>query len=355
MLQLIRTSNQTVITIVTTFLSLLASLFVASLLVLAVGESPIKVFSVFLVHSLFGWENIAFTLFYTTPLLFTGLSVAIAFKVGLFNIGCEGQLYLGSIAATLVALALPTTPSYILLPVVIIAAFMAGGIWGAIPGYLKVRFGSHEVINTIMLNFIAYGISNYLVVGPFKRQGDQLLETEFIPKSAWVFRMHEIFPLIPESVPFNGSIFIALIACLLYWLFFGRTRYGYEMEAAGFSAEVSRYAGIASNRYIILAMFASGGVAGLVATHEVLGFRHTLHDNFSNGIGFFGIAVALLGRSNPIGIILASLLFGVLSRGSLFLDIEFKNLSNDLVVVIQGIIILFVAMNNIFVNLVKAK
>lgn len=333
---------------VTTILSLVAAFLVSALIVFQVGENPVAVFKTFITYSLLSWEGIGFTLFYATPLLFTGLSVAIAFRGGLFNIGAEGQLYMGSIAVALFAASGVDLPPVLMVTACILIAFMVGGIWGIIPGYLKVRFGSHEVINTIMLNLIAYGICNYLVVGPFKRQGDQLLETNFIVESARVTRLDKIFPFLFGDLPLNVAFFLGLLLCFLYWLFFNRLRFGYELQIAGNSAEVSRYAGVNSTKYVVLSMFIAGGVAGLVAVHEVMGFRYTFHDNFSRGVGFMGIAVALLGRNTAVGVILASLLFGILARGSLFLDLNFDKLSNDLVLVIQGIIILFVSMGLIF-------
>ena len=346
-------ANQTLANLVATLISVLAAFFVTGLIVLALGENPLAVLMIFIETSLLSWDGIGYTIFYMTPLLFTGLSVAIAFKAGLFNIGAEGQLYMGTMATALFAAHYANWPSLILVPACMLVAFIVGGFWGAIPGYLKVRFGSHEVINTIMLNLIAYGICNYLVVGPFKRQGDQLLETDFIGENARIFRLHELMPWISKDIPANSSFLLALVLLLVYLVFFRNIRWGYEMQVSGQSNEVSRYAGINSRRYIILAMFVAGGVAGLVAMHEVLGYRYTFHDNFSRGAGFIGIAVALLGRSNAFGIFVAAFLFGMMSRGGLFLDINFDSLSSDLVVVVQGVVILFVAMSGMIERLIK--
>ncbi|MBL0690946.1 MAG: ABC transporter permease [SAR324 cluster bacterium] len=348
-------SKESLSVLATTLLSLVAAFFVSAVIILILGENPVEVFKVFIVASLFSWDGVGFTLFYMTPLLLTGLSVSMAFKGGLFNIGAEGQLYMGSMAVAIFAGSGINLPFYLMIPICILLAFLAGGIWGVIPGYLKVKFGSHEVINTIMLNLIAYGICNYLVVGPFKRQGDQILETEFIAQSARVFRLNKIIPWISESVPVNFALLLTISLCVGYWYFFHKMRYGYEMQVSGHSSEVARYAGINSGRYIILSMFIAGGLAGLVAVHEVMGFRYTFHDNFSRGVGFMGIAVALLGRNNPLGIFMAAFLFGMMNRGSLFIDINFDKLSNDLVIVVQGVIILFAAMSGMFQKLVRSK
>jgi len=317
-------------------------------IVFLVGENPFSVLKVFVESSLLSMDGIAYSLFYATPLLFTGISVAFAFRCGLFNVGSEGQLYMGSIAAAITALYCPNASAFLLIPLLFFVSFFVGGMWGLLPGYFKVKFGSHEVINTIMFNLIAYGICNYLVVIPFKRKGDQILETEFIPQAAHIFRMHEIFPFIKEEIPLNGSFFVAIFLLFAYWIFFKYSRFGYEMKAVGVSPKVADYAGIKAGGYIIFAMFISGGFSGLIAVHEVMGFRYTFHDNFSRGVGFMGIAVALLGRNHPVGIFFAALLFGMLNRGSLFLDIKFEHLSSDLVMVLQGIIILFVGMSGMF-------
>ena len=332
-------------------ISLLCIVFafmVAALLIFMVGSNPWQVFLVFVDNSLFSIDGFGYSLFYTTPLLFTSLSVAFAFRCGLFNIGAEGQLYIGSIATAIAAVYLGGLPSWILIPILISVAFIAGGLWGAIPGYLKVRFGAHEVINTIMLNLIAYGICNYLVLRPFRRQGDQMLETEFIGQNARLFRLQEFFPFFDNNIPLNGAFFLGILLLVVYWLFFKYSVWGYEIKVVGSSPKVAEYAGIPAKKYVVLSMFIAGGLSGLVATHEVLGFRYTYHDNFSNGVGFMGIAIALLGRKHPLGIFLAACLFGMLTRGSLFLDLNFQNLSNDLVIVLQGVIIMFVGTHSIF-------
>jgi general nucleoside transport system permease protein len=328
--------------------SVFAALLVGSVLIIAIGENPLAVYWVFFKNSLFSINGIGYTLFYATPLIFTGLAVAIGFQCGLFNIGGEGQLYVATMAVTLTAIYLAGLPSWLLIPVCFAISFLVGGIWGGIPGFLKARFGGHEVINTIMMNMIAYSLVNYLVVGPFHRKGTQVLETDFIPEAARIPRMHDLLPFIPERIPLNFGFFIALLACLVTYLLLWKTKWGYEIRAVGVSGSVSHYAGISVNKNIVLAMFIAGGFAGMVGIHEVMGFRYTYHDSFSQGAGFVGIAVALLGRNHPVGVVLAALLFGALNRGSLFLDLKFDSLSRDLVLVLQGTIVLFVATDKFF-------
>ncbi len=334
-------------------LAVLASLIAGAVLILLVGENPLEAYWFFLQNSFFSVSGIGYTLFYATPLIFTGLAVAFGFHCGLFNIGGEGQLHMGAMMLALVAIWLNGVSAWILIPVCFLTTFLAGGVWGGIPGYLKAKFGGHEVINTIMMNFIAFGLTNYLVVGPFHRKGTQVLETEFIPEAARIPRLHDWISRVPESLPLNLGFLVALVTCVFVYLLLWKTKWGYEIRAVGASISVAEYAGIPVKRNMILAMFLSGGFAGLVGVHEVMGYRYTYHDSFSNGAGFIGIAVALLGRNHPVGIILASLLFGALSRGGLFLDMQFESLSRDFVMVLQGVIVLFVAMDQLFKKLFR--
>lgn len=335
--------------------SVIASFAAGAILIWVVGENPIDVYWVFLKNSFFSINGFGYTLFYATPLIFTGLAVAFGFRCGLFNIGGEGQLYIGAMAITAVAIWLTGTPAWILVPVLFVTGFLAGGIWGGIPGILKAQFGGHEVINTIMMNFIAYSIVNYLVLGPLKRKGTQVLETSFIPKEGTIPKFNEWFTWIPETQPLNTGFIVALLTCLVVYLILWKTKWGFEIRAVGISNTVAKYAGIGVKKNMVLAMFLSGGFAGMVGIHEVMGFRYTFHDSFANQAGFVGIAVALLGRNHPAGVILAAILFGALNRGSLFLDIEFDQLSRDLVMVLQGIIVLFVATDQLFRGLLKKK
>lgn len=336
-------------------ISVLASFLAGAILIAAVGENPIYVYWVFLKNSFFDLNGLGYTLFYATPLIFTGLAVAFGFRCGLFNIGGEGQLYMGAMAITIVALWMDGTSAWIMIPVLFVTGFLAGGIWGGIPGVLKAQFGGHEVINTIMMNFIAYSIVNYLVLGPLKREGTQVLETSFIPDAGKIPKFNEWFSWIPETQPLNAGFIVALITCALVYVILWKTKWGFEIRSVGISNSVAKYAGIGVKKNMILAMFLSGGFAGMVGIHEVMGFRYTFHDSFANQAGFVGIAVALLGRNHPVGVILAAILFGALNRGSLFLDIEFDSLSRDLVMVLQGIIVLFVATDQLFRGLLKKR
>ena len=333
---------------------------VGGVIILIIGDNPIEVYRLLLTSSFglydalgnFTFDNWGYTLFYATPLIFTGLAVALAFKCGLLNIGAEGQLYIGAFAAAWVGITFAKLPGIMLVPLAMLAALAAGGFWGAVPGYLKARFGAHEVINTIMLNFIAVGLVSYLTQSHFKTQGDPIMQTIPIAEQAHIPRLHSLLaPLgidFPQRIPLNVSFLLALLACLLVWVFLWRTKWGYEVRAVGLNPAAAEYGGISVRKQIILAMALSGALAGMVGINEVLGYRYRYYHDFSRDYGFTGIAVALLGRNHPAGVLLAALLFGALNRGGLFVDIFTDNVSKDLVQVLQAIIILFVAMEALF-------
>ena len=341
-------------------IAVFAAFLLGGLIVLAIGDNPVTVYRL-LISSAFGlfdargnftFDNWGYTLFQATPLIFTGLAVALAFKCGLLNIGAEGQLYIGAFAAAWVGITFATLPGVVLIPMAMLAAMLAGAVWGAIPGVLKARFGSHEVINTIMLNFIAVGIISYLTQNFYKEPGDPIMQTVPIAEQAHLARFAGLLaPLgvnFPRRIPLNISFLLALLAAFLVWVFLWRTKWGYEIRAVGSSPSAAEYGGISVQRQIVLAMALSGALAGMVGINEVLGYRYRYYHDYSPGYGFTGIAVALLGRNHPVGVVLAAILFGALIRGGLFVDIFSDKVSKDLVLVLQAIIILFVAMEMLF-------
>ena len=328
--------------------AVVAAFAVGGVLVLAVGDSPLLTYRLLIGSALTWPDGIGYTLFYATPLIFTGLAVAVAFRCGLLNIGAEGQLTIAAFATAWVGIELAGLPALLLLPLCFLAAILAGGLWGAVPGVLKARFGAHEVITTIMLNFVAVALASYFTQYHYKPAGDPILETVPIGEGAHVARLGRFLPGFPERIPANLAFVLALVVCVLVYLFLWRTRWGYEIRATGASPAAAQYGGIATGRQIVLAMALSGSLAGLVAINEVLGYRYRYYDSFSANYGFTGIAVALLGRNHPAGVVVASLLFGALLRGGLFVDIFTEHVSKDLVLVLQGIIILFVAAEALF-------
>lgn len=320
-----------------------AAFVVGAVVVAAIGDDPFETYEL-LIGSALSWpDGIGYTLFYATPLIFTGLAVAVAFRCGLLNIGAEGQLYVAAFVTAWVGITFADLTAWLLVPLACLAAVLSGAAWGAIPGVLKARFGSHEVINTIMLNFIAVALASYFTQYFYKTPGDAIMQTVPIGENAHIARLGHFVPGFPERIPLNLAFFLALIACVLVYVLLWRTKWGYEIRATGANAAAAEYGGISTRRQIVLAMAISGGLAGMVAISEVLGYRYRYYDGFSVGYGFTGIAVALLGRNHPAGVLLSALLFGALIRGGLFVDIFTERVSKDLVLVLQAMIILFVA------------
>lgn len=311
------------------------------------GENPFYILGIFF-DGAFGTVNsIAYTLFYTTPLIFTGLAVGIGFQGGMFNIGAEGQLYLGAFTAALTGYAFSYLPGLILIPFAIISAAVAGGLWGLLPGYLKGKFGSHEVITTIMMNFIAVGLLSYIVSNFFRKQGTQNLETPDIAEQATLPVVGDIVSFLGFRVeipaPLNVSFIIAIAVAIGLYVFLWKTVIGYELRIGGASPIAARSAGINVTRIALITMFISGAIAGLVGVNEVLGYRHSFLHNFSPGYGYTGIAIALMGKNHPFGIVISAVVFGSLMRGGLLIDIYSDVLSKDIMFVFQGIFILFIA------------
>ena len=325
-------------------LNLGAAFVVSGLIVLLLGENPLEALRL-LIFGAFGYEEaIGYTLFYATSFIFTGLAVAIAFHCGLFNIGGEGQAYVGGLGVALVGLYLGWLPALLVVPLAILAAAAFGGFWAFVPGWLQARRGSHVVITTIMFNFIASALMTYLLVNVLIAPGQQIPETATLPRSAWLPQMHEIAGALGLEIarsPLNLSFVVALACCVLFWLFVWQTRYGYALRVVGQNEAAAVYGGISPARQIMLAMTISGALAGLVALNMIMGAQHRLTLDFTGGFGFVGIAVALMGRNHPVGIVLAALLFGALYQGGSELSFDMPALSRDIVVVIQGLVILF--------------
>ena len=325
-------------------INLSAALVICGLIVLAIGENPIEAMGVMLKGAFVYSGGLGYTLYYTTNFVFTGLAVATAFHAMLFNIGGEGQAYLGGLGAALAAFAVGAAPGIIALPLAVAGAAIAGACWGVIPGYLQAKRGSHIVITTIMFNFIAASIMVWLLAGPMLEPGQQSPQSVPLPGSTHLPKMHEIFGVFGlkiASTPLNASFLLALVALAVFWVLIWRTRLGYRIRAVGQNPQAAHYAGINVPRTIIIAMAIAGAFAGLLATNEILGISHRVILNYTAGYGFTGIAVALMGRNHPVGIFLAALLFGALYQGGAELDFEFQSITREMVLLIQGMIILF--------------
>jgi simple sugar transport system permease protein len=312
------------------------------------GDSPILVLKTLMQSAVGTREDLGMTLFYATPLIFTGLSVAIAFQAGLFNIGAEGQLLFGAMAAAIVGMIGRNAPPLVAPLVASLAAMAAGALWGFIPGWLRARRGSHEVINTIMLNFVAVGITSYLTLYHFKTTENQNPETAMIaPQYAlakWTWF---------GDVPLNSAFVLALVTAALVWILLWRTTLGYEIRAVGNNEEASRTVGIDSARIRMIALALAGMVAGMVGINEILGNAGKFKMGFSPDYGFIGIAVALLGRNRPLGIVFAALLFGALHKGAGALDLETEKVTRDFSLVLQALIILAVSATGFWDRLLR--
>jgi general nucleoside transport system permease protein len=326
-------------------LNLIVAFLVAGLVVLLVGESPVRAAGILVKGAFGGGQNIAYTLYYATNFIFTGLAVAVAFHCGLCNIGGEGQAYVGGLGVALVCLAFDGTfPWWINFPLAIIGSALAGALWAFIPAWLQAKRGSHIVITTIMFNFIAASLMVYLLVGPLKPaasmapQTRTFLEGGQLPKLGWLL---ESVGLAVRSAPLNVSFLLALAMAVLVWATIWRTKLGYEIRTMGFSAKAARYAGINESRIIIITMMISGALAGMMSLNVIMGDQHHMAIDFVTGAGFVGIAVALMGRSHPVGIVPAAILFGMLYQGGADLSFEMPNISRDMIVIIQGLVILF--------------
>ncbi|MBA2494116.1 MAG: ABC transporter permease, partial [Acidobacteria bacterium] len=234
-------------------------------------------------------------------------------------------------------------------------SMVVGGIWGMIPGVLKAKFGSHEVINTIMLNFIAIALVSYFTQYHYKIPGDAILQTAEIGEAAHIPRISQFIPGMPEFVPLSIAFLIAILMCVLVYIFLWKTKWGYELRTVGENPSAAEYGGISPQKQIIIAMTISGALAGMVAIGEVLGYRHRYYDGFSAEWGFLGIAVALLGRNHPLGVFIAALFFAVLQRGEIFVDAFTPKISKDIGWVLQAIIILFVACLQMYSKTTRTK
>ena len=335
-------------------IAVVAAFLVGGIIVWMIGDSPLLVYDLFFTSAFGSIDGIAYTLFYATPLIFTGLAVAVAFKCGLLNIGAEGQLVSAAFATAWVGLMLPGWPALLVTILAMIAACVMGGLWAGIPGVLKARFGAHEVITTIMMNFIAAAIVSYLTQWHYRRPGDPILETFPIAERVGTTVVGPHLPRMsvllsplgisfPEHLPLNVTFLLALVVCVLVYVFLWKTKWGYELRAVGANPSAAEYGGISIPRNIVLAMVLSGSLAGMVGINDVLGYRYRYYDGFSAGYGFAGIAVALLGRNHPIGVLFAAILFGALDRSKLFIDIFTDKVSKDWTVILQAIVIIFVA------------
>lgn len=325
-------------------ISLLLASALSALVILGIGEDPVAAFKLMVDGALMRSSGWGYTLYYATNFIFTGLAVAVAFHARLFNIGGEGQAMLGGLGVALAALYIPWPHWTLALLGCSVAAALFGALWAWLPAVLQAKRGSHVVITTIMFNFIAAGVLNLVLVNYLRPVGSMDPATAKFPAATHLPTFQEMFstagaPLFRGS-PANITFFLALAACVLVWLLIWRTRLGYEIRAMGHSESAARYAGINPVRIIIITMLISGALAGLMSVNTTQGEAERLIMNAVEGAGFIGIAVALMGRSHPFGVLLAALLFGFLYQGGAELAL-WTNIPRELIVVIQALVILF--------------
>ena len=325
-------------------ISLILAGLLSALVILAIGESPVEAVKLMITGALGSSYGRGHTLYYATNFMFTGLAVSVAFHARLFNIGGEGQAMLGGLGVALVCVYLPWPHWSLALLGAIIGGAAFGGLWALIPAYLQAKRGSHIVITTIMFNFMAAALLNYLLVNILRPKGSMDPATARFPDPVHLPTLHDILApfgiAFSRAAPANISLLVAMLACGLVWVLIWHTRLGYEIRAFGHSESAARYAGINPVKITLIVMLISGGLAGLMAINNVMGEAERLVLNATEGAGFIGIAVALMGRSHPLGVFMAAILFGFLYQGGAELALWTK-IPRELIVVIQALVILF--------------
>lgn len=330
-----------------TFAGFFLGLTLALALTLLAGENPLDIGAI-LFRSAFGSTyDLGLTLFYTTPLIFCGLSVAIAFHAGLFNIGGEGQLTMATLTAAAIGTLLPNLP-FPLAPLVALAGGLAmGGFWGLIAGWLRAVRGSHEVIVTIMLNFIAAGLASWFTLQVIPNPHSQNPETAPVGPG-YLLKDYDLIARLFPDTPVSAALVVAIVVAFAVWILLWKTTFGYELRAVGSNPEAATRAGISERKIQIIAMGLAGALAGFVCLAEVMGSSGQFKIGFSADYGFIGVAVALLAQNNPLGVIFAAFLMGALHKGASDLDLETATITRDFSKIIQSMIILGVASHGLW-------
>ena len=328
-------------------LAMVIALVVGVLLLFLLGTDPIEAYSALIQGALGNISGITQTLTKATPLLLVGLGICIAFRGGVINIGGEGQIVVGALAATAFGVGFGDLPALILLPLTLISGAVAGLIWGGIPGLLKARLGVNEILTTVMMNQIALRLMNFLLRGPMLdpehvAAGTSIPQSAALPESIWLPR------LVPRTLFHSGAILAVLLALAVYFLLW-RTTIGYRIRAVGLNPHASRYAGIPVAKYVTLSLALSGMLCGLAGAVEVLGVHHRMLEGLSGGYGFSGIVAALFGKLHPLGAIPASALFGALLVGADKMQ-RAVQVPSALAIALQGLVVLFVVSSDLYVR-----
>ncbi|HEY8270810.1 MAG TPA: ABC transporter permease [Pseudobdellovibrionaceae bacterium] len=337
-----------------TFAGFFLGLTLALSLTLLAGENPFHIGGILFKSAFGSVYDLGLTLFYTTPLIFCGLSVALAFHAGLFNIGGEGQLTMATLTAAAIGVFLPNIP-FPLAPLIALGgALLMGAFWGFIAGWLKAVRGSHEVIVTIMLNFIAAGLSSWFTLKVIPNPASQNPETAPVG-AGYLLKDYDLIAKSFPDTPVSMALVVAILVAFAVWLLLWKTSFGYELRAVGYNPEAANRAGISEKKIKIWAMCLAGALAGFVALGEVMGGSGQFKIGFSADYGFIGIAVALLAQNNPLGVIFAALLMAALHKGAADLDLETTTITRDFSKIIQSLIILGVASHGLWVWRAKKR
>jgi simple sugar transport system permease protein len=328
-------------------LAVLAALVIGAILLWLLGEPPLEAYGILVQGAWGSVAGVAQTLTKATPLLLVALGICIAFRGGVINIGGEGQIIVGALAATAIALSMPDLSGWLLLPITLITGAVAGGLWGGVPGVLKAWLNVNEILSTVMMNQIALQLMNFLLRGPMLdpeqvAAGTNIPQSAALPEQAWLMR------LVPRSQLHAGLILAIILAVVVYFLLW-RTTVGYRIRAVGLNPSAARYAGIPVRSYLALSMILSGAFAGLAGAVEISGVHHRMLEGMSGGYGFSGIVAALFGKLHPLGAIPASFLFGSLLVGADRMQRAIQ-VPNAMIIALQGLVVLFVVASDYFVR-----
>jgi ABC-type uncharacterized transport system permease subunit len=332
-------SVQNVVKLMALGCGLLLALLAVLGLAMALGEGALEVAKIIWLGAWGSTTALGYSLYYATPLVFTGLAVAWAMRVGLFNIGAEGQMTMGGIAMVALGILLPGLPSIVAWPLALFLGAVVGAAWAAIPAWFKVRRGTHEVLVCILMNFVAYGVGGFLILHLFRNPESQNPETLAIgsgfqwPQLAWM----------GGQSPLNATLGLAFVIVLVLSWLSGSTRFGLRQRWVGGAAEFAERSGVSPTRHQVVAMLISGALAGMAGSSILLGYLHKAREGFAGGAGFIGIAVALLGGLRPWGVLAAAVLFGGLQKGAIDLDLDTEKISRDLATVMQAMVVVAVA------------
>lgn len=341
--------NKKVYGLLVPVVSVVIALLVASIIIILIGKNPVSAYGIMFRGAFGGWEQLANTIVKMTPLIFTGLAVGFGFRAGVFNIGAEGQMAMGALAGAVIAMNMGGVPSVISIPLSVLGGMLAGAIWASIAGLLKAFTGAHEVISTIMLNWIAANLASFMVTGP-------LAVGSGTPKSPEIAESAKLPILLKvQATELSIGIFIAIVAAIVMYIILEKTTIGYELKGVGFNPHAAEYGGVSIKKSIIITMAVSGALAGMAGIVDILGIApHRFVGELTGGRGFDGITIALIGRNNPIGIIFAALLIAALRTGSNAMQIQ-AQIPDDIVGIIQGIVIFLVAAERIVSTMLQWK